>query len=377
MDARRSQLAAARRVVVKVGSSLVTAQGRGLDKPAIATWVAQLAELLRTGVQVVLVSSGAVAEGRARLGMAERPRTLHALQATAAVGQMGLVRAWEDAFAHYGLTTAQVLLTHEDVAARARYLNARSTLRTLLEWGVVPVVNENDTVSTDEIRLGDNDTLAALVCNLVEADALVILTDQEGLYTADPRTHADAALLHDVVVGNPELDAMAGDGRGDLGRGGMRTKLTAARWAARSGASTAIVHGGTEGVLVRLLQGEAALGTVLHAEDIRIGARKRWIAGQLQARGALRLDEGAVRALQRGGASLLPVGVTAVEGDFSRGDLVRCVSPEGDEVALGLVNYGAEEARRICGVPTRDINDRLGYVGEPELIHRDDLALSR
>ena len=376
MSQQRSALSAVRRLIVKVGSSLVTNQGKGLDNAAIADWVAQIAELRSSGVQVVLVSSGAVAEGRARLGMSERPRTLHALQATAAVGQMGLVRAYENAFAQHGLNTAQVLLTHEDVAERGRYLNARSTLRTLLEWGVVPVVNENDTVSTDEIRLGDNDTLGALVCNLVEAEALIILTDQDGLYTRDPRQDDAAELIHDIGVSDPRLDGMAGDGMGALGRGGMRTKLTAARWAARSGASTVIAHGRAERVLNRLLAGEESLGSMLHADALRVGARKRWIAGQLQARGALHLDEGAVAALNRGGASLLPVGVRSVEGSFTRGDVVRCLAPDGTEVARGLVNYSAAEASRICGVPTREINERLGYVGEAELIHRDDLALS-
>ena len=376
MSQQRSVLSAVRRLVVKVGSSLVTNQGKGLDNAAIADWVAQIAQLRSSGVQVVLVSSGAVAEGRARLGMSERPRTLHALQATAAVGQMGLVRAYENAFAQHGLNTAQVLLTHEDVAERGRYLNARSTLRTLLEWGVVPVVNENDTVSTDEIRLGDNDTLAALVCNLVEAEALVILTDQDGLYTRDPRLGDGAELIHNISLSDARLETMAGDGMGTLGRGGMRTKLTAARWAARSGASTVIAHGRTERVLNRLLAGEEDLGSMLHADALRVGARKRWIAGQLQARGALYLDEGAVAALHRGGASLLPVGVRSVEGSFLRGDVVRCLAPDGTEVARGLVNYSAEEAQRICGVPTREINERLGYVGEAELIHRDDLALS-
>ena len=376
MSPRRATLSAVRRLVVKVGSSLVTNQGKGLDNAAIADWVAQIAELRSGGVQVVLVSSGAVAEGRARLGMSERPRTLHALQATAAVGQMGLVRAYENAFAQHGLNTAQVLLTHEDVAERGRYLNARSTLRTLIEWGVVPVVNENDTVSTDEIRLGDNDTLAALVCNLIEAEALVILTDQDGLYTRDPRLEEGTELIHDIAVSDARLESMAGAGMGTLGRGGMRTKLTAARWAARSGASTVIAHGRAERVLNRLLAGEESLGSMLHADALRVGARKRWIAGQLQARGALHLDEGAVAALSRGGASLLPVGVRAVEGSFSRGDDVRCLAPEGTEVARGLVNYSAAEAQRICGVTTREINERLGYVGEAELIHRDDLALS-
>lgn len=376
MSPRRATLSAVRRLVVKVGSSLVTNQGKGLDNAAIADWVAQIAELRSGGVQVVLVSSGAVAEGRARLGMSERPRTLHALQATAAVGQMGLVRAYENAFAQHGLNTAQVLLTHEDVAERGRYLNARSTLRTLIEWGVVPVVNENDTVSTDEIRLGDNDTLAALVCNLIEAEALVILTDQDGLYTRDPRLEEGTELIHDIAVSDARLESMAGAGMGTLGRGGMRTKLTAARWAARSGASTVIAHGRAERVLNRLLAGEESLGSMLHADALRVGARKRWIAGQLQARGALHLDEGAVAALSRGGASLLPVGVRAVEGSFSRGDVVRCLAPDGTEVARGLVNYSAAEAQRICGVTTREINERLGYVGEAELIHRDDLALS-
>ena len=372
----REALPRTRRWVVKVGSSLVTARGKGLDHAAIADWATQIAALRAAGVEVVLVSSGAVAEGRARLGMTERPKALHALQATAAVGQMGLVRAYEDAFARHGLTTAQVLLTHDDVSHRQRYLNARATLRTLLEWGVVPVINENDTVSTDEIRLGDNDTLAALAVNLVEADVLAILTDQAGLFSADPRDNPDAELVSAISLADERLDAMAGEGKGELGRGGMRTKLLAARWAARSGASTLIAHGRTESLLPRLHGGEA-IGTLLAPASAALGARKRWIAGQLQLRGSLHLDEGAVRALREQGRSLLPVGVLRAEGRFERGDLVSCVGPDGREVARGLSNYDAGEVSRIAGVPTSQINEQLGYVGEPELIHRDNLALVR
>jgi glutamate 5-kinase len=373
--AMRGRLPTTKRWVVKVGSSLVTARGKGLDHAAIADWAAQIATLRRAGVEVVLVSSGAVAEGRARLGMTERPRALHALQATAAIGQMGLVRAYEDAFALHGLTTAQVLLTHDDVSHRTRYLNARATLRTLLEWGVVPVVNENDTVSTDEIRLGDNDTLGALAANLVEADVFVILTDQAGLYSSDPRDNPSAELVSEISLADERLDVMAGDSKGELGRGGMRTKLIAARWAARSGALTLIAHGREADVLPRLREGES-IGTLLAPAGGPLGARKRWIAGQLQVRGTLHVDVGAAQALRESGRSLLPVGVTRAEGGFERGDLVRCVDPEGREVARGLSNYDAGEVGRILGVSTRELNDRLGYVGEPELIHRDNLALS-
>ncbi|MDR3418201.1 MAG: glutamate 5-kinase [Nevskia sp.] len=371
----RNRLKNSRRWVVKVGSSLVTARGQGLDRAAIADWCAQIAALRQEGRQIVLVSSGAVAEGMARLGLAKRPASLHGLQATAAVGQMGLVRAYEAAFEVHGLRAAQILLTHEDVSDRGRYLNARATLKTLLELGVVPVVNENDTVATDEIRLGDNDTLGALTVNLVEAELLVLLTDQEGLYDSDPRLNPDAKLVSEAELSDPRLAAMAGDSKGALGRGGMRTKLTAAHWAARSGAATVIAHGRTPEALLKIGRGET-IGSLLKPAQTVMAARKRWIAGQLQVRGRLSLDAGAVKVLREQGRSLLPVGVTAVDGEFDRGDLVICQDGDGREVARGLVNYSAAEAGRIRGAPSAEIATRLGYPGEPELIHRDNLVVA-
>lgn len=370
----RDKVTAARRWVIKIGSALLTGDGRGLDREAMAVWVRQMVALRESGVDVVLVSSGAVAAGMTRLGWNERPKSIHQLQAAAAVGQMGLVRAWENSFEEYGLTTAQVLVTHDDLSDRKRYLNARSTLRGLLSLGVIPVINENDTVVTDEIRFGDNDTLGALITNLVEAELLVILTDRDGLYTADPRTNPEAELIGKAMADDPRLDAMAGGGAGALGRGGMQTKLRAARLAARSGASTVIVGGYIEQVIDRLRAGEE-LGTLLLPEKGMLAARKQWLAGHLQTRGRLLIDEGAVRALQSGRSSLLPVGVKAVEGNFRRGEMVICATEDGREVARGLANYGAQEAARILGQPSEAIASVLGYVDEPELVHRDNLVL--
>ncbi len=371
----REKLESSRRWVIKVGSSLVTARGRGLDHEAIADWCAQIAALRKEGREIVLVSSGAVAEGMARLGLSKRPDTLHDLQAAAAVGQMGLVHAYEVMFARHGIRAAQILLTHEDVSDRGRYLNARGTLNSLLAMGVVPVVNENDTVATDEIRLGDNDTLGALTVNLIEADLLVILTDQEGLFDTDPRVNPDAKLVSEADLSDPKLQAMAGDSKGALGRGGMRTKLTAAIWAARSGASTVIAYGRTPDALLQIARGDR-IGTLLNSAQNTMAARKRWIAGQLQLRGNLFLDDGAVRVLREQGRSLLPVGVKRVEGQFERGDLVACVDADGREVARGLSNYSAVEAARIAGAPSAEIAQRLGYPGDTELIHRDNLVLA-
>ena len=371
----RPTLAEARRWVIKIGSSLVTNQGLGLDHERIAGWAAQIDELLRQGREVVLVSSGAVAEGRARLGQAARPSELSALQATAAVGQMGLIHAYETAFRVHARQTAQVLLTHDDVRDRGRYLNARQALLRLLSWQVLPVVNENDTVATDEIRLGDNDTLGALTANLIQADLLVILTDQDGLFEADPRVQPDAPLVSEAELSDSRLMAMAGSSKGELGRGGMRTKLTAAYTAARSGAATIIAHGRQPDVLGRLRGGEA-LGTLLKPAQGVMAARKRWIAGQLQLRGRVQLDEGAARVLREQGRSLLPVGVRSVTGDFARGDLIACVDADGAEVARGLSNYDAADARRLVGARSDEISGRLGRPGEPELIHRDNLVLA-
>ncbi len=367
-------IASAKTLVVKVGSSLVTDEGRGLDAAAIARWAAQIARLRELGRRTILVSSGAIAEGMQRLRWTRRPRAMHELQAAAAVGQMGLVQGYESCFREHGLHTAQVLLTHADMADRQRYLNARSTLRTLLALGVIPVINENDTVVTDEIKFGDNDTLAALVTNLVEADALIILTDQAGLYEVDPRKHADAKLVQQAEAADPRLEAMAGGTGTALARGGMLTKVLAARRAARSGAHTVIASGREPDVLVRLAQGER-IGTLLTAQTVPLAARKQWLADHLTVSGQLRLDAGAVKALMRDGKSLLPVGVTEVGGEFQRGEVVVCVDPDGREVARGLANYSAEETRRIMRRPSSEIETILGYVDEPELIHRDNLVL--
>ena len=371
---QREQLRRARRLVIKIGSALLTNDGRGLDVPALARWVDQVADLIREGVEIVVVSSGSVAEGMSRLGWAQRPDHLHELQAAAAVGQMGLVQTWEAQFRRHDRHAAQILLTHDDLSDRKRYLNARSTLRTLLDFGVIPIVNENDTVVTDEIRFGDNDTLGALVANLIEADGLIILTDQDGLFDRDPRKHADARLVTERRAGDPELDIMAGGGAGALGRGGMQTKLRAARLAARSGAFTVIVGGRLDNVVTRLRAGEA-LGTLLLPEQGRIAARKQWLASHLQTRGRVTIDAGAVKVLRGGGRSLLPVGVKGVAGQFRRGEMVSCVDEGGREVARGLINYDADEARAIAGRSSDRIADVLGYVSDEELIHRDNLVL--
>ncbi|MEQ1592880.1 MAG: glutamate 5-kinase [Thiobacillaceae bacterium] len=364
----------AQRVVIKVGSSLVTADGRGLDHAALSRWASQIAALAAQGKQVVLVSSGAIAEGIARLGWSKRPHAVNELQAAAAVGQMGLIQAYESIFRTHGLHAAQVLLTHEDLADRTRYLNARSTLRTLLELRVVPIINENDTVATDEIRLGDNDTLGALVTNLIEADCLIILTDQTGLFTADPRRDTSATLVFEAHAGDPDLERMAGGAGSSVGTGGMLTKILAAKRAARSGAHTVICSGREENVLLRLAAGEA-IGSQLIAQQAPLAARRQWLADHLQVRGGLVLDVGAVKALTGDGKSLLPVGVSAITGEFERGEVVALVDGDGREIARGLANYSASEARRIMGKASSEIEAVLGYMDEPELVHRDNLVV--
>jgi glutamate 5-kinase len=367
-------IASARTLVVKVGSSLVTNDGRGLDVGAIASLAAQVSELHKSGKKAVLVSSGAIAEGMQRLGWSKRPHAMHELQAAAAVGQMGLAQCYESCFRKHGLHSAQVLLTNADMADRQRYLNARSTLRTLLGLGVIPVINENDTVATDEIKLGDNDTLAALVTNLIEADALVILTDQAGLFDADPRKNRQAKIIEEASASDPRLESLAGGAGSPLGRGGMLTKVQAARRAARSGAHTVIASGAEPQVLVRLARGER-IGTLLAAQTVPLAARKQWLADHLAVSGRVRLDAGAVKALVRDGKSLLPIGVTEVAGEFQRGEVVACLDPAGREVARGLANYSSAEARQIIRRPSGEIEAILGYVDEPELIHRDNLVL--
>jgi len=365
----------AKRIVVKVGSSLVTNEGRGLDAYAISQWCQQLAVLVKSGREVIMVSSGAIAEGMKRLGWVTRPSAIHELQAAAAVGQMGLVQVYESQLRENGVGSAQVLLTHADLADRERYLNARSTLLSLLQFGVVPVINENDTVVNDEIKFGDNDTLGALVANLVDADALVILTDQKGLYSADPRKDPSARFIHEAKAGDPALEAMAGGAGSSIGKGGMITKILAAKRAAGSGASTVIAWGREPNALIRLSQGEA-IGTLLVAQTAKSQARKRWIADHLQLRGAVTVDAGAAAKVRDEGKSLLPIGMTTVQGEFSRGDVIAIRDTQGTEIARGLANYSSAEAKLICRTPSSEFEKLLGYTGEAEMIHRTNLVLT-
>jgi len=362
------------RWVVKIGSAVLTADGEGLDKKALGSWVDQMADWVDAGNELILVSSGAVAEGMSRMSWTQRPQSLHDLQAAAAIGQMGLIQAWESCFQRRDRHTAQVLVTHDDLSNRQRYLNARSTLKTLLNLGVVPVVNENDAVANDELRFGDNDTLAALVANLVEADTLILLTDQDGLFDADPRTSKDAQLIGEANVNDGILDQVAGDSAGDLGRGGMVTKLRAARTAARSGTRTIIASGKQPNVLSKIAAGEK-VGTLLKPSQSVDAARKQWLAGQLKAKGRVTVDDGAVRFLVDSGSSLLSVGVTDVNGEFNRGDVVIVIDNKNNEIARGLVNYSSDDAKKIIGKASDQIKSILGYVDEDELIHRDNLVL--
>ncbi len=369
----RNTVAKSKRWVIKIGSSLITNDGQGLNHQAIQSWAEQIAALRATGKEILLVSSGAVAEGMARLGWKRRPHALHELQAAAALGQMGLIQNFESCFKQHGLHTAQILLTHEDLSDRQRYLNARSTLKTLLELGAIPIINENDTVATDEIRFGDNDTLGALVCNLVEADTLVLLTDQQGLFNKDPRSNENAELISESTASNKDLLNMAGEG-GVLGQGGMRTKITAAQRAARSGTNTIIASGAEKNILQKIAQGET-VGTLLAADNEPMSARKQWLANQLKISGKLFLDTGASKAIQQSGVSLLAVGINKVEGKFQRGEVVSVINDVGKEIARGLVNYGAKESQKIKGKVSEHFESALGYVDEAELIHRDNLVL--
>ena len=372
---KRELINKSKRCVIKIGSALLTNDGTGLNKAGIATWVEQISALQKSGVEIVLVSSGAVAEGMSRLGLTKRPESLHELQAAAAVGQMGLIQSYESAFSKYGLHTAQVLLTHDDLSNRQRYLNARNTVRSLLELGVIPIINENDTVVTDEIRFGDNDNLAALVANLIEADYLFILTDQNGLFDRNPREHKDAKLISEASANDNSLAGMAEGGAGTFGRGGMATKVSAAKLAARSGTATLIAAGREENIIQRLFSGEN-VGTLLYAEQTPVAARKQRLAGHLQIHGQLIIDNGAVKKLCDSGSSLLAVGVKDVQGNFSRGEIVSCLTLEGKEVARGLVNYNAEDVKKIKGKPSKEIESILGYIDDAELIHRDNLVLT-
>lgn len=372
----KMNLSAAKLVVVKVGSSLVTAEGRGIDQAALNNWATQIANIKRTGASVILVSSGAIAEGVKRLGWAKRPKAINALQAAAAVGQMGIAQAYERAFSTHGIHTAQILLTHDDLKDRTRYLNACSTLKTLLNQNIVPIINENDTVTTDEIKFGDNDTLGALVTNLVEADALIILTDQRGLYDSDPRKNPNAVFIQEISAAHPELENMAGGAGTGVGTGGMYTKVLAAKRAALSGANTVVASGREPDVLVRLLRGES-IGTLFTSELSRVNARKQWLLGQIQLSGSVNVDAGAERALWEKNGSLLPVGVVGVNGHFHRGALIAVLNEQGKEIARGLANYSSSETAKLLRCHANEIAEKLGYAFEDELIHRDNLALLR
>ncbi len=373
MSQRREKLSEAKRWVVKIGSALMTENGCGLRADVVKVWADQIMELREQGIDVVIVSSGAVAAGVSTLALKKRPTALNELQAAAAVGQMGLVQVWDTCFKKHNIRTAQVLLTHEDIKDRRRYLNARSSIRKLVELGVIAIINENDTVSTEEIQFGDNDSLAGLVANLLEADLLVILTDQDGLFNKDPRHHQDAELISEAKAGDPELSSYAGKG-GALGRGGMLSKLEAAETAAKSGATTIIADGNSDAPLLRIAKGES-IGSLLYSDKPPLAARKQWLAGHRQIKGRLVLDNGAVRVLTEQGKSLLAVGVSAVEGDFNRGEVIACVDSSGREIARGLVNYDAQSSRKLMGQASGKFQELLGYVDEPELIHRDNLIL--
>ncbi|ASK27231.1 glutamate 5-kinase [Neisseria chenwenguii] len=369
-------LTQAQLIVVKVGSSLVTDGGRGIDQPALDNWATQIARLIQSGTQVVFVSSGAIAEGIKQLGWPKRPTAINELQAAAAVGQMSIAQAYQKAFAPHKIHTAQILLTHDDLSNRTRYLNARSTLKTLLEKGIVPIINENDTVTTDEIKLGDNDTLGALITNLVEADALIILTDQQGLYDSDPRKNPAARLIPCIPADYPDLETIAGGAGSSVGTGGMYTKVTAAKRAALSGAATIVASGKEPDILVRLKQGQS-IGTLFTSSHNRISARKQWLLGHIQISGSVTVDHGAERALTQNHASLLPVGCIRADGHFHRGELISVLNPEGKEIARGLANYSSSETAKILQTDTDHIAAKLGYTAEAELIHRDNMALHR
>ncbi|MBL1143158.1 MAG: glutamate 5-kinase [Proteobacteria bacterium] len=373
MTEERQKIKNTQRWVVKIGSALLTDNGCGLKHDVLDNWVSQIAELNKRGIEIVLVSSGAVAEGVSRLGWKRRPNVVHELQAAAAVGQMGLIHAYEVCFQKYDKHTAQILLTHDDVANRARYLNARTSMNTLLKLGVIPIVNENDTVATDEIRFGDNDTLAGLVANLIDAELLVLLTDQKGLYNADPRVDSNAKLIEQAEASDKSLESFAGEG-GSLGRGGMRTKLKAAVVAMKSGTQTVIASGSDESILLKIANGET-VGTLLTTAEESLQAKKQWLANQAHLQGTVTLDDGAVTALKKNGKSLLPVGIKSVAGEFKRGEIVSCVDNGGNEIARGLTNYDSVQTKLIIGKSTKEIQELLGQIEEDELIHRDNLIL--
>lgn len=362
--------------VIKAGSSLITNHGRGLDQDFISRWAEQVVALRKRNIQCVLVSSGAVAEGLSRLNILERPSALHDLQAAAAVGQMGLIQSYEAQFQKHNIHTAQILLTHDDLSDRQRYLNARSTIKSLLSLDVIPIINENDSIAIDEIRFGDNDTLAALTANLIDAEQLIILTDQNGMYSADPNKDKSATLIEEAHAGDPALLAMASSGSaGKFGRGGMQTKVLAAKRAAMSGTVTTIAGGSVENILLRIADKDRGTGTRLLPDIEPLAAKKQWLAGHLQVKGTLILDDGAKNALVNKGKSLLPIGVTQSHGNFKRGEAVICLDTGGHKIAQGLINYNSEETQLIIGEPSHHIEKKLNYVDDLELIHRDNLVL--
>ncbi len=372
VDGQR-QLKACKRIVVKIGSSLLTANGQGLDLEAISHWAKQIVDLHHAGHEMILVTSGAVAEGMVRMKLPHRPTDLPSLQACAAIGQMGLIQTWSSVLDRHHIKTAQVLLTHDDLTDRRRYLNSCDALQQLIDWHVIPVINENDTVSTDEIRFGDNDTLAAMVAGQVHADLLIILTDQQGMFDADPRSNPEAKLLSTVRALDETLFEMAG-GSGTLGTGGMLTKVRAARLAAKSGCPTLIASGESDRVLARLMAGEL-LGTLFITDDDRMTAHQQWLAAHLQTAGRLVIDDGAVNAIKTQHRSLLPVGVKAIEGHFDRGDVVECVDRQGKRIAVGRVNFSSRSAELVKGLASDKVYQVLGEARSLEMIHRNHMAI--
>ena len=363
----------AKKIIIKLGSSIITNDGKGIDEAFLSNFAADIS-LLAKKMQVVIVSSGAIAAGLKKLGISRRPSELSELQAAAAVGQMDLIRSFEKEFSKVSMICAQVLLTHDDLSDRKRYLNARSTLNNLLEKNVIPIINENDTVSNEEIKFGDNDNLAALTANLLEADYLILLTDQDGLYSDDPRKNSNVTLLSRISVNDKKLDEVAKATTSSVGRGGMYTKILAARRASLSGTHTIIANGKNRKVFSNLLN-DSVSGTFIQSEERQLDARKKWLAGQLKSKGTLIIDDGATNAIVNSGKSLLSVGITDVKGKFDRGDLVQCISSSGQEVAKGLINYSSSEVGKVLGQPSDKMESLLGYVNESSVIHRNNLVV--
>jgi len=365
-----------KRWVIKIGSSLVTKSSTGLNIKNIKDWAGQINELIDQNINVIIVSSGAIAEGMNRLNLVKRPSSSSRLQALAATGQMGLIQAYEVAFKKYNILTAQMLLTHEDLSNRARYLNAKNTLNNLMQYNIIPIINENDTVSTDEIKFGDNDTLASLVANLSGAEKLIILTDQDGLYTNDPRKVKDSKLIKSISVLDKKLNKYAGPSNNILGRGGMITKISAAKKAAKSNTQTIIANGIKKNILINILNNQDYIGTTIYNKNLAINSKKQWIANSLKIKGKIIVDAGAKKVIKQSGKSLLPVGIKSISGEFKKGDLLAICSSNNIEIATGLTNYGSNELAKIIGMSTARIKKEFGIIDSEVVIHRDNMILS-